>query len=61
MKDRILDVLRTEGVADWERLLSGVTDDMEQRLEEALDELQSEDAIRYSGRDGGYTVVDDER
>lgn len=60
LKDRILDVLQTEGVADWERLLSGVTDDMEQRLDEALDELQSKDAIRYSGRDGGYTVVDDE-
>jgi hypothetical protein len=60
LKDRILDVLREEGIADWDALLAGVTDDIEERLESVLEELQSADRIRYSGRQGGYTVVDDE-
>lgn len=58
---RVLDVLNASQFADWDALLAGVTDDIEERLEEALDELQSEDRIRYSGRHGGYTVVDDGR
>jgi hypothetical protein len=61
LKDRILDVLDSEEFADWDTLLAGVTDDIEDRLEETLDELQSEDRVRYSGRHGGYTVVDDGR
>jgi hypothetical protein len=61
LKDRVLDVLRESEFADWEMILAGVTDDVEERLEAALDELQSEDRIRYSGRHGGYTVIDDER
>lgn len=60
LKTRVLDVLRMEEFADWETLLAGVTDDIEDRLEDVLDELQSEDRIRYSGRRGGYTVRDDE-
>lgn len=61
LKDRVLEVLRAEEFADWDLLLAGVTDDIEERLEETLDELQSEDRVRYSGRHGGYTVVDDGR
>lgn len=61
LKTRVLDVLHAEEFADWDVLLAGVTDDIEERLEEALDELQSEDRIRYSGRHGGYTVVEDGR
>ena len=61
LKDRVLDVLRESGVADWEELVAGVTDDIERRLDDALEELQAEDRVRYSGRRGGYTVVDDGR
>lgn len=61
LKDRVLDVLRDAEFADWDALLAGVTDDIEERLEETLDELQSDGRIKYSGRHGGYTVVDDER
>jgi hypothetical protein len=61
LKDRVLNVLRAEEFADWDMLLAGVTDDIEDRLEETLEELQSEDRVRYSGRHGGYTVVDDGR
>ncbi len=61
LKTRVLDVLNTETHAGWDELVAGVTDDIEERLETALDELQSENRIRYSGRHGGYTVVDDGR
>jgi hypothetical protein len=61
LKDRVLEVLQTEEFADWDTLLAGVTDDIEERLEATLDELQSEDRVRYSGRHGGYTVIDDGR
>lgn len=59
LKDRVLDVLDERGFADWDELLAGVTDDIEERLERTLDDLQSEDQIRYSGRHGGYTVIND--
>ncbi|PSP66258.1 hypothetical protein BRC85_10860 [Halobacteriales archaeon QS_1_69_70] len=59
LKDRVLDVLETEEVADWKDIRAAVTDDIDDRLEESLSELQGEDAIRYSGRRDGYVVVED--
>jgi hypothetical protein len=59
LKDRVLDVLETEEVADWEDIRADVTDDIDDRLEEALAELQGEDTIRYSGRRDSYVVVED--
>lgn len=56
----ILDAL-DEGALGWEELLAAVTDDVEGRLDETLQDLQEEDRVRYSGREGGYTLVDDER
>ena len=61
LKDRVLDVLSESGVADWDELVAGVTDDTEERLDDALEELQAEDRVRYSGRRGGYTVIEDGR
>ena len=60
LEERVLDVLRENEFADWDRLLAGVTDDIEDRLEAALDELQAAGRVKYSGRHGGYTVIDDE-
>jgi hypothetical protein len=59
LEARVLDVLQQESYAGWDALLAGVTDDVEARLEETLERLQSADRIRYSGRHGGYTVVED--
>jgi len=56
LTDRVLEVLQREGVLSWDELLEAVTDDIEQQLDEAVQELQDDNAIRYSGRDGGYTV-----
>lgn len=61
LEDRVLEVLRREEYADWDELLAGVTDDIEEHLDETLDELQSDNRVRYSGRHGGYTVIDDGR
>ena len=59
LKDSVLDVLESEGVADWDDIRAAVTDDIDDRLEDALSELQGEDIIRYSGRRDGYVVVED--
>ena len=43
----------------WDDLVTRLTDDVEARLDDALQSLQSADRIRYSGREGGYTFVED--
>lgn len=57
---RVLDVLRGSGYLTWDELLAGVTDDIEERLEDTLDALQAANQIKYSGRNGGYTLIGDD-
>jgi hypothetical protein len=52
----VLDVLSTEGYLGWSELVDEVSGDLENRLEDTLQDLQSRDRVRYSGRHGGYTV-----
>jgi len=54
LREQILDTLGESGPCSWDELLAGVTGDIETRLENRLQELQEDDRIRYSGRDGGY-------
>lgn len=56
LEERVLTRLSEEGYAGWDELLAAVTDDVERRLEETLDDLQERNEIRYSGRHGGYTL-----
>lgn len=56
LESRVLDALRDGDPLSWEELLATVTDDVEQRLEETLDSLQSDNRVKYSGRDGGYVL-----
>jgi len=56
LTDRVLEVLDRDGVLSWDELVEAVTDDIERQLDEAVQNLQDENAIRYSGREGGYTV-----
>jgi hypothetical protein len=60
LEDRVIDLLGSAEYLDWDELVAGLTDDIEDRLDDALAELQSNGRVRYSGRHGGYTVVDDE-
>lgn len=56
LEDTVLDILRSEGAKSWDELRSAVTEDIEERLDETLTELQNESRIAYSGRAGGYTL-----
>lgn len=56
LEDQVLEALTEEGFLSWDELLDSVTEDIERRLETALQELQSEGRVQYSGRNGGYTI-----
>lgn len=57
LESRVLDALSEETALTWEELLSEVTDDIETRLEETLERLQTTNRVRYSGREGGYVLA----
>jgi N12 class adenine-specific DNA methylase len=58
LEDAIIDTLRTEGHLGWDELVSALTDTVEDDIERVLEELQNENRVRYSGRDGGYSLTD---
>ncbi|MUV88969.1 hypothetical protein GJ629_02900 [Halapricum sp. CBA1109] len=58
LADRVQSVLSGSTHHSWEELLESLTDDIETRLDETLAELQEDNVVRYSGRHGGYTLVD---
>lgn len=60
LEDQLLGLLESDGHLSWDELVAGLTDDIEDRLEETLDELQRHNRVQYNGRRGGYTLVDDE-
>ena len=57
-EDRVREALSTNEHLSWDELVASLTDDVESRLDETLQELQSADAVAYSGRHGGYTLTD---
>lgn len=59
-EERILAVLKREGVLDWDGLVDRLVDDIEDDVDTALSRLQDENQIRYSGRKGGYVLTDNE-
>jgi hypothetical protein len=60
LESDVIALLRSEGQLSWDELLARLTDDIEDRLDETLQSLQTDGVVRYSGRTGGYTVVADE-
>lgn len=58
LRDRVTSVLETDAHLDWDELLEALTDRIEDRLEDTLADLQDENRVRYSGRHGGYTLVE---
>jgi len=54
LKDRVQEILADGDYYEWDDLLAELTDDIEERLEDALQELQSDNEVQYSGRHGGY-------
>ncbi|ELZ98807.1 hypothetical protein C440_00585 [Haloferax mucosum ATCC BAA-1512] len=60
LEGRIVEVLETDSHHSWDDLVSALTDDIEDRLESTLQELQSDGRVVYSGRHGGYTLAGDD-
>jgi len=59
-EERVLELVERDGPLEWDGLVEALVGDIEDRLGEALDELQSANRLKHSGRAGGY-VVDDGR
>ncbi|AUV83947.1 hypothetical protein C2R22_09910 [Salinigranum rubrum] len=59
IENTVVETLSNEGALDWDQLLARLTADVEDRLDEALSELQGENRVQYSGRDGGYVLTDE--
>lgn len=59
LETRLLEVLDSGSYHGWDELVAALTDDIEDRLEAALSDLQERNRVQYSGRHGGYTLLDD--
>lgn len=57
LKSAILELLQEEGPLGWADLVEELTDDLESDLESALLELQADDRIQHSPREGNYAAV----
>mgnify|MGYP000671483733 CR=1 FL=1 len=55
LESRVLNALESD-TRSWDELVDSLADDFEDRLEACLESLQEQNRIRYSGRDGGYTI-----
>ncbi len=58
LDDRILELLDGTKYLSWDDLFDALTDDIEQRLDESLQRLQSNNEIQHSGRHGGYVKIE---
>ena len=58
LETRVLDALDSAEHLSWNELVESLSSNFEDRLEETLESLQDDNRIRYSGREGGYRLVD---
>ena len=58
LETRVLDTLDSADPLSWDELVESLSSNFEDRLEEALESLQDDNRIRYSGREGGYRLID---
>ncbi|MDS0292671.1 DUF5805 domain-containing protein [Halogeometricum luteum] len=56
-EERVLGALSAADHRSWDELLSALTDDIEDRLDETLQDLQAANRVQYSGRHGGYSLA----
>ncbi|MDS0298942.1 DUF5805 domain-containing protein [Halogeometricum sp. S1BR25-6] len=56
-EERVLDALSAADHRSWDELLTALTDDIEDRLDETLQDLQATNRVQYSGRHGGYSLA----
>jgi hypothetical protein len=60
LDERVIHILDGADYLSWDELVGELTDDIEDRLEATLQDLQADNRVQYSGRRGGYTVVEGE-
>ena len=58
LRDRVVAALEDDQLT-WAQLVDELTGSIEDRLETALEELQADNRVRYSGRHGGYVLVEE--
>ncbi|WP_348609062.1 DUF5805 domain-containing protein [Halobaculum rarum] len=58
LEDDLLDTLSDAEVLSFDELVEAVAGDIEARVDETMGNLQSRGRVRYSGRDGGYVLVE---
>jgi hypothetical protein len=56
-EDRVVETLSGAGYLSWDELVASLTDNIEGRLDETLQELQADNVVQYSGRHGGYSLA----
>lgn len=60
LETRVQSTLAEEGVMSWDQLVGELSGDFEDRLEDAIADLEAAGVVRYSPRDGGYVLTDGE-
>ena len=58
-RERVLETLSPEEPLDWDELVAALTEELEAELDRTLEELQQDNVVRYSGRQGGYLIRED--
>ena len=56
-EDRVVETLSGSRYLSWDELVASLTDNIEGRLDETLQELQADNVVQYSGRHGGYSLA----
>lgn len=59
IEDRVLSILSATEHLSWDELIEELTSDVEDRLDETIQRLQTDNRVRYSGRHGGYALVEE--
>lgn len=59
LEAQVQQTLRQNGPLAWDRLIDEITDDFEQKVETSLESLQEDNKVRYSGKEGGYVLINE--
>lgn len=60
LDSQVAEALAREDYLSWDELMAQLTDDIEQRLEGSMERLQRQNRVGYSGRRGGYELLEDD-
>ena len=55
-RERVVETLSSDEPQEWDELVDALTEDLEAELDQTLEELQQDNVVRYSGREGGYLI-----